>query len=461
MFVRKVYLILLVCMVSYYADSNAQVPGIVIDHGPAAVQLTYTAGGHTLNSTQCFSPDDNWIVYDTRNYDTLIGSTGSIAMVNVHTKEIRAIYRSPHQTAFGPGVGAVTFSPVKNRVLFIHGIRNADKNNPYSASRRTGVAVDIDTPFRPVFMDARNITPPFTPGALRGGTHAHTWSGDGEWISFTYNDHIMEELSKSNAAVKDLRTVGVMFPGRVTVPGDNPENNSGTMFAVIVTAVTPTPRPGSDEIDKAFDESWIGTNGYLRTDGSRQRRAIAFQGNVRDKNNQTKTAIFVADLPDTLTTAVAGQPLEGTADTRPGVPAGVKQRRITFTANGVEGPRHWLRTTADGSLIAFLAKDDAGFINLFGVSPNGGAIQQLTFHRFNIQGGFNFSPDGSRLAYIANNVVYITDLTSRQSWPLTRNNSNTTPPQGAVIWSHNGKMVAYNRYVNNYLQIFMSEVLNR
>ncbi|WP_211172575.1 DUF3748 domain-containing protein [Chitinophaga sp. Ak27] len=442
----------------HFKTSKAYEP-LLPEQQAATVQLTYTAGGHTLNSTQCVSPDDNWIVYDTRNYDTLIAATGCIAMVNVHTKEIRELYHTSHQTDFGPGVGAATFSPAKNRVLFLHGIRDADKDHPYSVSRRTGVAVDIDTPFRLLFMDARNITPPFTRGALRGGTHAHSWSGDGQWISFTYNDYVMETLSKSDPTVKDLRTVGVMFPGPVTVPtSDTTENNSGAMFAVIVTSVTPAPKPGSDEIDKAFDESWIGVNGYLRPDGSRQRRAITFQGNVRDKDNQAKTEVFVADLPDELTTAVTGQPLEGKADKPPGIPAGVQQRRITFTANGIQGPRHWLRTTPDGSLIAFLAKDTAGFINIFAVSPNGGAIQQLTFHRFSIQGSFNFSPDGSRLAYIANNTVYITQPATHRSWPLTTNNSSEDLLTGAVTWLHNGKAVVYNRYVKNYLQIFLSAV---
>jgi hypothetical protein len=31
-------------------------------------------------------------------------------------------------------------------------------------TRRTGVAIDIEKPFHPIFMDARDITPPFTPG---------------------------------------------------------------------------------------------------------------------------------------------------------------------------------------------------------------------------------------------------------------------------------------------------------
>src|SRR5690606_16502671 len=133
----------------------------------------------------------------------------------------RVLYRTANQTEAGPGVGAATFSPVEDRVLFIHGIRNADASGPYGMTRRTGVAIDIARPGEPVFMDARDIVPPFTKGALRGGTHAHSWSGDGQWISFTYNDYVMEQLGKADMAIRDLRTVGIMVPHHVEVDEDS------------------------------------------------------------------------------------------------------------------------------------------------------------------------------------------------------------------------------------------------
>jgi hypothetical protein len=69
----------------------------------------------------------------------------------------------------------------------------------------------------------------------------------------------MQQLEKKDSSVKDLRTVGVMIPGPVHVAHDpSEENNSGEMFSVIVAKVTENPQPGSDEIDKAFDEGWIG-----------------------------------------------------------------------------------------------------------------------------------------------------------------------------------------------------------
>lgn len=422
-------------------------------------QLTHDSHGHFLNSTQVFSPDDEWIVYDTRNNDGGIGVTGSIEMANVKTGEIKSLYQTTNQTKYGPGVGAVTFSPVRNTVLFIHGIRNAGEKNPYSFTRRTGVAIHTDRPFAPVFMDARNISAPFTPGALRGGTHAHSWSGDGQWISFTYNDYIIEQLSKTDTSVKDMRTIAVMVPGKVTVPDDGSlENNSGEMFATVVAEVTEHPVPGSNQIDKAFDEGWIGKNGYLKSDGSWQQRAIAFQGNVRNEKNETITEVFVADLPRDITKAVPGKPLEGTQLTRPNVPLGAAQRRITFTKNGIQGPRHWLRSTSDGALILFMSKDPSGIVQVFSISPNGGTIQQITYNDFSIQGPLNISPDDKYVSYIADNSVFVTGIQTHISERLTSTAPAEGKPEGAVIWSNNGKLLAYNRWIKNaagqFMQIF-------
>ncbi|MEC3881977.1 DUF3748 domain-containing protein [Parapedobacter sp. 10938] len=424
------------------------------------IQLTHAAQGHTIHNTQVFSRDGLWVVYDTRNDDTQIGSTGSIEMVNTATGEVRVLYETLNQTNAGPGVGAATFSPVADRVLFIHGIRNADASRPYGMTRRTGVAVDVAHPGEPIFMDARDITPPFTRGALRGGTHAHSWSGDGKWISFTYNDYVIEQLAKTDTTIRDLRTVGIMVPGRVDVGEDDTlENNDGAYYSVIITGVTESPKSGSDEIDKAFDECWIGENGYQKPDGSWQHKAIAFQGNVRNEGGETLTEVFVIDLPADPTVARNDQPLEGTATTRPGTLQGVTQRRITHTANGVEGPRHWLRTTPDGSLICFLAEDEQGIIQLFGVSPNAGAIRQVTTNVFPVSGPFNIDPTGRWVAYPADNSLFVTVLETGDTYRITDRFTDEGKPIGAPNWSPNGEAIAYNRYVGEgdarFLQIFL------
>jgi hypothetical protein len=128
-------------------------------------------------------------------------------------------------------------------------------------------------------LDARDLTPPFTPGALRGGSHVHVWDAAGDRVSFTYEDHVLAQFSgpTSENAI-NLRNIGVSVPGRpVHVSKDHPRNHDGEYFSVLVTHTTANPKPGSDEINKAFEEGWVGTNGYVRADGLRQRHALAFQ----------------------------------------------------------------------------------------------------------------------------------------------------------------------------------------
>src|SRR3546814_11651053 len=62
-------------------------------------QLTHATQGHTIHNTQVFSKDGQWVVYDTRNDDTKIGSTGSIEMVHTHTGEVKLLYQTTNQTA--------------------------------------------------------------------------------------------------------------------------------------------------------------------------------------------------------------------------------------------------------------------------------------------------------------------------------------------------------------------------
>lgn len=62
------------------------------------IQLTTAAKGHFLHTTQQFSPDDQWIVYDTRNDGAHIGRTCCIEMVHTTTGEVRQLYRTTDTT---------------------------------------------------------------------------------------------------------------------------------------------------------------------------------------------------------------------------------------------------------------------------------------------------------------------------------------------------------------------------
>lgn len=418
-----------------------------------------------LNSIQVFSVDDQWVVYDTRNDQTHIGQTCCIEKVNVNTGEIVRLYAAPNQTVDGPGVGAAAWHPKKNRVIFIHGLLNCDASRPYGFTRRFGALWDETNPDRIVAADARTVDEPLVPGALRGGTHAHSWSGDGAWISFTYNDFIMEQREReSGGKVRDIRTIGVMTDTRkLTIASESAENFSGQYYSAVAATVTENPKPGSDEVGKAFDECWVGTDGYVRKDGSRQKRAIAFQGHVVTADGSLITEIFISDIPEDITAGSGGDaPVEGTVSSRPAVPNGVTQRRITFTHDrkypGIQGPRFWLRSSPDGAVIYFLMKDDDGIVQVYAVSIHGGDIRQVTDLPSSVQGQFNVRPDGKALALVADNSIWLCDIGDGRMTRLTARSDDESAPLSAVVWNKAGTALVYNRYVSDgkerWLQIF-------
>jgi hypothetical protein len=424
----------------------------VINMNLKEYQLTSDANGHYLNQRQAFSPDDQWLVYDNRNDGSQIGLNPSVEMVNIAHGEVKQVYSAPKANAFGPGVGAVAFNPKQNEILFIHGLSHYDATNPYDFTRRTGLAVDLDDNHKLIRKDARDVVPPFTPGALRGGTHAHSYSGDGSWISFTYNDGVIAYLSKTDSSKKDLRNIGVMIDkGPVAVESETAESFGGTMFSVIVSETTESPRPGSDEIEKAYEEGWVGTNGYAKADGSRVKKALAFLGDTRDANGEPVAEVFVVDLDTDLTIADSERPLEGTTTSRPFPPAGVRQRRLTYTTDrkdpGVQGPRQWLRSLPDGSMVFFPMKDDSGFVQVYAVSPNGGNTRQITHNGFSLDTSFSISADGKYLAYGYNQDIYLTNIKTGETSKVSPERSYDSTDLENINWSNEGHVLAYNRKV--------------
>jgi len=396
-------------------------------------QLTFGNYGHTLHHCQVVSPDNQWIVYDTRNEDSEIGSTTRIERVHVETKEIQILYETKNANEFGPGVGAATYSPNQDKVLFIHGLNNPTSDKPYGIARRTGVAIDTTNPNQPIYMDARDVQFPFTKGALRGGTHSHCWHPNGELISFTYNDEVLEINGISSE-----RTVGVMFPKKVKVPNDfNEEQISGEMFSVIVSPIVNEAKWGSDEIEKSFDECWLGN-----------KRAIAFQGWVRDANGNRKTEIFTAELPNDLAKEDFN-PLEGTINDYPGIPKGINLRRVTYTLKGISNFRHWLRSSPDGEFVYFLMEDEYLFINIYRINVINKQIVKITNHNKSIHSPFNISPDGNKVIYLCDNKLCIFYINEKKYIELSSFNENL---YGIPNFDKTGDRIFYNQYIENSYQ---------
>lgn len=420
-------------------------------------QLTFDPRGHQLTNINVWTPCSQWLAYDVRPSGASF--TGlSIERVNVASGLVEVVYRAQQ----GAHVGVVTVSPdAPARYVFIHGPEHPDSHWHYDFHHRRGVIVSEPDRELAITLDALDITPPYTPGALRGGTHVHVFSPDASRLSFTYNDHVMHELDPA----LDLRNVGVAVPLQgVNPPKQHPREYDGSHFCVLVSTTTPTPQPGSDQINRAYEDGWIGLQGYSKPDGSRQRWALAFIGDTLSPQGEKLPEVFVVDLPENDSDyAKAGDaPLQGTATTLPAPPLGVQQRRLTHTSQrrypGVATtPRHWLRSSPDGSAIAFLMKDDRGIVQLWTISPNGGEALQITQAEHSIQSAFSWHPQGGKIALVCDNSVMLCDIANGNMQRLTKRTAQ--PPLGdAVVFSPDGQQVAFMREVAGFSQIFVVAV---
>ncbi len=411
-------------------------------------QLTSDARGHQLTNINVWTPDSQWLVYDVRPHGgSFSGST--IERVNVASGETQVLYRAPE----GAHVGVVTASPVQpGRYVFIHGPENPDASWQYDFHHRRGVIVSDPLRNEAVTLDAMDITAPYTSGALRGGTHVHVFSPDGSRLSFTYNDHVLHELDPA----LDLRNVGIALSGYpVASAKHHPREYDGSHFCVLVSDTTATPAPGSDDINRAYEEGWIGGEGYLKPDGRRQRWALAFIGDTLSANGEKHPEIFVVDLPhnDEDYLRAGEKPLQGTPETLPAPPAGVKQQRITFTEKGIATqPRHWLRTSPDGTQIAFLMRDKQDVVQVWTVSPNGGEPLQISHTATGIQSAFSWSPGGESLALVCDNSVMRLDVATGEMTRLT-DRTEIAPCADAVVYSPDGSKVAFMRQCGEFAQI--------
>lgn len=416
-------------------------------------QLTFAPRNHQLTNINSWTLDSQWLVFDVRpSGASFTGKT--IERVNVCTGDIEVVYRA----SLGAHVGVVTVNPQRPECYaFIHGPEHPDENWHYDFHRRRGVIVEAG---QAITLDAMDITPPFTPGALRGGTHVHVWSPDGSRLSFTYNDNVLHELDPR----LDLRNIGVALPcGPVISPKHHPREYDGSHFCVLVSKTTVEPKPGSDEINRAYEEGWVGKQGYMTAEGEQQRWALAFIGDTCSRTGEKVPELFIVDLPDELTAfqQAGAEPLSGTSVTLPAPPETVQQRRLTFTSENrypgvVNSPRHWVRSSPDGSQLAFLMRDDEGVVQLWVMSPNGGKPRQVTQGEQGVQSAFNWHPSGKALGFIQQGRIVLCDEQNGRITPLTSPQQQELSPD-AVVFSPDGQYIAWMQESEGFRQLFMTE----
>jgi len=422
--------------------------------------LTFRPSGHTLNRRQALSPKRDWVAFDTRNDDTLIGQTHSVERVALKTGKIETIYETVGQTAFGPGVGAVAYHPTLDRVLFIHGVLNCDASLPYGMARRFGSIVDVADPKSMFPAEGRIVDSEPPLGILSGGTHAHSWSPSGKRISFTYND----ARNASMARTVGFTTTEVLSPFRewdtANKLGDSYDKseNFGGRFASFLVLI-----PGASTklvngqvvvIQQALEECWL------------DEYRLAFLGTVETVGGQPIQEIFVATIPSDVW-------LEDAVKSRSKgmVPPGVTLERITNTSlNGprLSGPRHWLTANPSGAWIYTLAMDQHGIVQLARVAATGGSLELLTQLTESIEGQMSCSPSGEEVGFICRGEIHVWSSATREvdCWHDSRwidcDGVRITPPildsgyVGAIHFVDCDTIIA-NRYIriddSPYLQI--------
>lgn len=412
-------------------------------------RVTSSPNGHILTNAQVWSADGKWIYFDIRSdRHGSVFDGREIRRVNAQTGSVEIVYRAPA----GACCGVVLAHPREERIVFIHGPECPNTAWSYGAARRCGTLLNLGQKDGEI-LDARDMVEPFTPGAHRGGSHVHQFSPQGDWISFTYEDEYLEVLARRGvAAEKNQRNIGVAIPNvPISVLPRHPRNQSAGHYCLICSDTADISQPGSDQIQRAYEECWVGNSGYRKADGTYQARSLVFLGDMITSAGRKSTELFIVDLPeDAVVQDQAYRSETSAARTRLKPCPAIRQRRLTYLTEGPEpglqGVRFWPRSTPDGAFVFVLKKDERGVVQFWRVRTSDGHAQQWTKNPYDISSAFTVSSDGRWIAHAMNSAVCVTSCLDGRTIYLTESFSSEDQPLAeAVVWNPAGDSIALVR----------------
>jgi len=392
-------------------------------------QLTFTARNHYLDNNDNFSADGRFLCYDTREmFGPDIGNCVSIEKVEIANGNETVIHQ-PEQRLTGdhaaPGVGAASFAPIANKVVFIHGppLTEPAVRGYYSKANRQGAEVLADGKGIICWLDKRDVerSRDTIPGAHRGGTHRHEYSLDGKRIGCTYDDFLLTNYD---------RTVAYMEK--------NPKAPAGaSCYFAILVPIVPLGSAQPGQLERAAGDSWVGRQGLMR----------AFIGKVREPDGSYQQSLFAVDIPADvdITSADSGS---GTRFPRP--PKGTTIRRLTHThAEGI------VRGTAAGDRIAYYGESADGTPQVF-VIPFDGSDQspnpakrpmQVTHLPKGAGPGLRWHPLGNAVVCTSNGGIVAVCVKSGSDFGKTvlLTPQDDGGPRDQLVFSPDGALLAYNR----------------
>ena len=380
-------------------------------------QITFSAKSHALDNNDNFSPDGKFLCYDTRGtvYNENLANSKSIEKVEMTTGIETVLWKPEFVTGeeAAPGVAAVSYHPIENKVIFIHGpnLDEVEVRGYYDIRNRTAIEVDGDGNKTSLKVDLRDISNEVTtPGAQRGGTHRHEYSRNSERIGFTYDDFLVQDYD---------RTIGYM-----QADPNSPEGYSHYFSVILKPAKKGMSKAG--EIEKAYGDSWVDTKGSMR----------AFIGKVRAENGvDYENDLFIANIPlnTNITTSSSG-----TSENYPEPPEGITIQRLT-TGMNLSGI---VRGSMDGENITFIAEDEGNINQAYVINLEDKLAVQATKLPSSVS-NIRWHPTGKWIIFISDGNIYATYTGDEIQFGTTLKLTETMMERDHLVVSQDGNLIAY------------------